>query len=71
LRDENRWPSQWEDWTEDDWYKIKYSNPEKTRIASGRFNSYNGIHKEYEIVLREIHIPSRHYTYIFTTFVML
>ena len=30
-----------------EWWKVKYSNPEKTLTRSGRLMNYNGVDKEY------------------------
>lgn len=39
-------------------------------VRSGRFNYLNG-DKDYKIVYENLHIFSRHFTFIFNTFVMM
>jgi len=40
-------------------------------LISGRLRSLDGREADYESVWKATYVPSRHYTYIFNTFVML
>lgn len=52
-----------------DW-KYKDGNVLNGVIRSGRFNYING-EKDYKVVYESLHIFSRHFTFIFNTFVMM
>lgn len=51
-------------------YGFKYSNPERSRIRSGRFYLIDSAGEDYPSKLANEY-PSRHYTFIFTLFVMM
>lgn len=49
----------------------KFSNPEKTLIVSGRYFSYDGKVPEYINIFKNTDVPSRHFTIIFNTFILM
>lgn len=40
-------------------WEIKYSDSDATLIRSGKFKSYSGLDKEYELIFEEFEVPSR------------
>ena len=52
-------------------YIIRYSDSSMKFVTSGRLKAINGLTNNYNVIERKFKTPSRHYTYIFNTFVMM
>ncbi len=50
---------------------MRYSDASETTVASGRLYDATGAIKRYQCVLDVFEVPSRHFTIIFNTFVLL
>ncbi|KAL4476839.1 hypothetical protein ABPG72_010676 [Tetrahymena utriculariae] len=54
-----------------EFWRTKYSNPQRTKLVQGRLMDLNGVDKMYQSVYDEYKVPSRHFTCIFNVFVMM